>query len=525
MSRTSSSKRCPAYGLDSRQSWVTAAFCGLLLFLGLATIRVSGVLLYGIVEAFGVTRQEASWPVTLSGSLLLLASPITGFLCRRYSCKAVLLVSSFVTGIATVVCYFAESLTFIIIFYGIIHGITLSGLFIGANVLVAQHFEKRRTTACSLMFTAGGINTIVLPPLLEFFRTQYGIRGLFLLYGAILMNAFPFAIVLRHPPPLRNHGKSRSSTSDSSNNPPIPNGIPRTEVTANALPTCKPVQNSSDLQARVNSSKPLNGEAKGFLPSVDEEVCTDRDHIPPVQLRIKTVTARLKELFRLWMTVAFWVNVTSFSAVNLGMSMFVLLSTDFANDRGIAPSESVYLLHALSASDIALRPLSGFIIDSKILSLESVMLLGFLIQGVAFELLAWFRTFHMMLISSALVGTTCGTRTGLMTPALVKDFGMEKLPDMLGAMSFGVGVVLLLRPPIVGFFRDNLGSYSGLLHVMAVMNAVLLLVWALKVLQNMKKEALLKARYSELDAKDVVKKLLKPTRTGLVDGSCRKSSQ
>ncbi|XP_077509284.1 monocarboxylate transporter 12-like isoform X2 [Amblyomma americanum] len=505
MSRTSSSKRCPAYGLDSRQSWVTAAFCGLLLFLGLATVRVSGVLLYGIVEAFGVTRQEASWPVTLNGSLLRFASPITGFLCRQYSCKAVLLVSSFVTGIATVVCYFAESLTFITVFYGIIHGITLSGLFIGANVLVAQHFEKRRATACSLMFTAGGINTFVLPPLLEFFRTQYGIRGVFLLYGAILMNAFPFAIALRHPPPLRNHGKSRSSTSHSSNNPPIPNGIPRTKLTANALPTCKPVEISSDMQARVNCSKPLIREAKTFRCSVDDEFCTNRDHIPSLQFRIKRVAARLKELFRLFMTVAFWVNVTSFSAVTLGMSMFVLLSTDFANDRGIAPSESVYLLHALSASDLAFRPLSGFIIDSKILSLESVMLLGFLIQGVAFELLAWFGTFHMMLISSALVGTTCGSRTGLMTPALVKDFGMEKLPDMLGAMSFGVGVVLLLRPPVVGFFRDNLGSYSGLLHVMAVMNAVLLLVWALKVLQIMRKEALLKATYSELDGKDVVK--------------------
>uniref|UniRef100_A0A1E1XT48 Putative monocarboxylate transporter n=1 Tax=Amblyomma sculptum TaxID=1581419 RepID=A0A1E1XT48_AMBSC len=185
------------------------------------------------------------------------------------------------------------------------------------------------------------------------------------------------------------------------------------------------------------------------------------------------------------------------------MSMFVLLSTDFANDRGIAPSEAVFLLHALSASDIGLRPLSGFIIDSKILSLESVMLLGFLIQGVAFELLAWFGSFPMMLICSALVGTTCGSRTGLMTPALVKDFGMAKLPDMLGAMLFGMGVVLLLRPPIVGFFRDNLGSYCGLLHTMALMNAVLLFVWALKLLQNKKKEALSKTTNSEVDEKDL----------------------
>ncbi|KAH8037555.1 hypothetical protein HPB51_013345 [Rhipicephalus microplus] len=69
-------KRDPVFGLDSRQSWITASFCGALLFLVLSTISVSGVFFYGVVEAFGVNREQASWPVTLSGSVLPLADRV-----------------------------------------------------------------------------------------------------------------------------------------------------------------------------------------------------------------------------------------------------------------------------------------------------------------------------------------------------------------------------------------------------------------------------------------------------------------
>ncbi|XP_054923984.2 uncharacterized protein [Dermacentor andersoni] len=115
-------KKDPVFGVDSRRSWVTAAFCSALFFLTLSTISVSGVFFYGIVEAFGVSREQASWPVTLSGSMLPLACPLTGLLCSRFSCRKVLLVCSFLTGIAVSMCYFAESTLFIVVFFGIING-------------------------------------------------------------------------------------------------------------------------------------------------------------------------------------------------------------------------------------------------------------------------------------------------------------------------------------------------------------------------------------------------------------------
>ncbi|KAL1443720.1 hypothetical protein MTO96_045865, partial [Rhipicephalus appendiculatus] len=126
----------------------------------------------------------------------------------------------------------------------------------------------------------------------------------------------------------------------------------------------------------------------------------------------------------------------SFTVVNFGMALYVLLSTDLASDHGIEPSSAVYLLQAFSISDIAFRALSGIIIDSKILSLESVMLLGYLVQGAAFELLAWFGSFPMMLTASALMGLTCGARIALQAPVIAKDFGLKRMPVVMGAVYF-----------------------------------------------------------------------------------------
>lgn len=69
-------KADPVYGLDGRWSWITAALCSWVLFLAMSGLCSSGVLYYGIIDTFGTTREEASWPVTLPDSLLNLAGRI-----------------------------------------------------------------------------------------------------------------------------------------------------------------------------------------------------------------------------------------------------------------------------------------------------------------------------------------------------------------------------------------------------------------------------------------------------------------
>lgn len=489
----------PNFGVDSRWSWITACFCGVVLFMGTATTRIAGIFFYGIIETFGVNREEASWPVSLAGTMLLLGGPIVGVLCRRFSCRPVLLTCSLVTGATVCACYLAPNVVFITIVFGILHGIAMSGLYVATNVLVAQHFEKRRTTACSLLFTASGLNTAALSPLVEYFRTTYGIRGAFLLYGAVLLNAFPAAIPLRSPewlkkaakPSLKKETPVQNQTK--ADGPPLEPSVPNnTEIIPSKKDGCK-----SRLPSGLNGAPIPCGVVERNNNHTLLTIL--KDPAQSTEIKKKVRLFRLNRTTKQFLTLRFLVHALSFSAVIFIMGVFVMIPADLAKDRGLDPSSSVYILQAFAVGDIVFRAFSGLAIDSRLLSLESVMLLGYILQGAACEWLAWAETLPTMIIAAGIFGSTCGSRMALQAPALVKDFGIGSLPMMMGGLSFCVGACLLSRPPLIGYYRDNLGNYVGLLHLLAGINLVFIVVWTGKLIASWRRSSALTSNVSTND--------------------------
>ncbi|XP_050030066.2 monocarboxylate transporter 12-like isoform X1 [Dermacentor andersoni] len=473
----------PLFGVDSRWSWITALFCSWVLFFSMATIRIGGIFFYGIVETFGVTRAEASWPVSLAGTIMVMGGPIAGYLCRRFTCRAVLLVCSSLVGTGASLCYLAKSLLFITISFGFVHGGAMCGLFVACNVLVAQHFEKRRATATSLMFTVFGLNSVAISPLLEFFRKTYGVRGAFLLYGALLLNAIPAVIVLRSPPWLtkqkvrrraakcevQHEGNAAAVLIESANS--VEDGNRATEEENDHHCTRQPSNCHRSSQCTAKQKESVSHT--GLLPH--KSCIRLMEAKEPVRHFSIPTTARQM------LTLCFLVHALSYAAVLLTAGVFVLIPADLASDRGLNPSDAVYLLQAFSAADVAFRSVVGIAIDSRILSYESLMLLGFALQGLAYEWLVWADTLPQMIVASAFVGATYGSRSCLLPPALVKDFGIGPLPVIMGGAFFCAGVSLLLRPLLIGYFRDSYGDYTGLLHLMAVLNASFMCIWTFKL--------------------------------------------
>ncbi|KAK8777024.1 hypothetical protein V5799_029631 [Amblyomma americanum] len=299
------------------------------------------------------------------------------------------------------------------------------------------------------MFTIGGLSAIVFPALAEVSYAAYGIHGAFLLYGATLLNAIPFVFLLKSPLWLDAPKHKRVLVLDSSTPCKVDDEFSEEECDQNGVREAGVnLESRSTQDWKENATNASTGAVLGER-AVSRVFLKDR-------LRINVAAREVKHAVKPFLTCVFWLDAMSFSAVTMGMVMFVSTSTDYAIDQGISSANAVFLLHAYSVSDILIRPLTGVAVDSKLLSLESTMLLGFLFQGVAFEMLAWFSALHGILIASALMGATCGSRIALQAPALVKNFGMERLPTMIGAMSWCMGIVLLLRPPIVGTEAHNI---------------------------------------------------------------------
>ncbi|KAL3249318.1 hypothetical protein MRX96_056066 [Rhipicephalus microplus] len=148
----------------------------------------------------------------------------------------------------------------------------------------------------------------------------------------------------------------------------------------------------------------------------------------------------------------------------------------------MTPSHAVYLLQAFSAADIAFRAVAGVLVDSHTLSHELVMLIGYVAHGLAYEWLVWVNAFPQLVVASTFTGATYGSRTCLQGSILVKDFGIAALPVVMGGVFFATGVVLLLTPLVIGYFRDTYGDYTGLLHCLAVVNIFFVSIWTFKLI-------------------------------------------
>uniref|UniRef100_A0A023G622 Putative monocarboxylate transporter ixodes scapularis monocarboxylate transporter n=1 Tax=Amblyomma triste TaxID=251400 RepID=A0A023G622_AMBTT len=162
------------------------------------------------------------------------------------------------------------------------------------------------------------------------------------------------------------------------------------------------------------------------------------------------------------------------------MATFLIILADVAKDRGVPPSRAVFLMNAFGAGDLVFRPLSGVVIDSKVLSLETVMFLGFLLQAIGYELFVWMTSLPTMVVCSVLIGISNGARCSLQAPALVKDFGIEPLALLMGGSRFLCGALLITRPFLFGYCRDHLGSYDLLLHMVSAANIAFFVAWVLK---------------------------------------------
>ncbi|XP_050036946.1 monocarboxylate transporter 12-like [Dermacentor andersoni] len=468
----------PWFGVDSRWSWVTAGFLSWLLSAATVSQQALAVFFYGIVHSYGASRGEASWPLILCGSCTCLGGPLMGYLCRRASCQAVLLVCSVAAGIALCICSLADSILILTIFFGIVLGVSLAGIHVAVNVLASQHFEKRRATACSIIFFFAGLNMLFVPTLAEFFRVTYGIRGTFLLFAGITLNACPAVIVTRSPEWMTRELSSSTVLRVGA--------LEKSAVTAEErlLPSLES-RTQSTIETDESSTPNVKYLGGNQIPvSFKNSIVTKAVRLitpcrKPAGLNQERRQGLATEFGQFW-TLAFAVNALSFAVIMFGVASFLLLSVDIATDKGVAPYQAVFLLNAFAVGDIVLRPLSGLVIDSGLLSLEGVMLLGFFLQCISYELLVWLRTFVSLLVCSVLAGVSNGLRASLQAPCLVNDFGVDSLPLLMGGVIFCNGVILLTRPFLVGYCRDHHGSYDMLLHMIAGASIVLCCVWAAK---------------------------------------------
>ncbi|KAM7310964.1 hypothetical protein ISCGN_007872 [Ixodes scapularis] len=399
----------------------------------------------------------ASWPGTMGMSAFGIAGPLFGYLSERWSYNTVLVGCTILTSTGIMLCYFAPSVAFITFFYGVVHGGTLSGICIITNTITAQYFDRWRGTACGLGSCFQGISSFFMPDLANFILCKYGTPDLFLILGTLTLNVLPAALFLESPPWIASESSSQTSMveRDTATHELSPKRT-STSTLYEAAPNAPREKKMVSCPPRPRTKRLSKGLETAFMPP--------------------NTKSELRSALRSLITMRFMLMTFSYGLYFYSLTTFLLIHVDLARDRDVSRSQGIYLMHLYSVGDVVMRVVVGVIIDRGYLAVHSAMALGHLGNAIAFEALVWSRSTASLLPSAFLLGSSQGIICPLPAPMIIEDFAGRSMPILMGGMYGFMGLLLITMPPLLGYFKDQMGRYDGLLHALAILSGLVTII-------------------------------------------------
>ncbi|XP_064460294.1 monocarboxylate transporter 9-like [Ornithodoros turicata] len=587
---------------DCSWSWMVAVSCAMMNFFSVVMIRSAGIIYVQIVDYFGVTREEAAWPLSIVPGVANLIGPLVAMLIRRVGVRTVAITGTFLSGVSVIASYFARDVLTLSITLGLCHGIGLGMTLTPNAVCLNQWFDKKKVRAAGIIYTGATAGSFTFLVLIKYFSETFGFSGCFLVIGALMLHGTVFALFLRSPPWMRKSAVSKSKTSST----PAPVRTFDIQKNKRKDKTVLQTQSMSQSCCRqhnsvVNYEKPKSGimgcaatcsnlkreqrhhqgigqrigyeDSKtgrpnhihcisegipgmsGTIKSSGGEQCAkipsqviNQSQFKPVMRRDGFVDKLLcgAKLSKMYASVSSALSRTctyvpaayadtcnadvtliAFNTISEGkqdsrcspdsisrdqherqanntllnpMYVMVCLSyifvtnsnmafmtviMDFAHDREVPLQNAIYLLSGYAICDVTGRLTVGWVTDKGLLSRKATMAISCLTLGISFLVLPFFTTFEGILIVCLILGYSLGNTVVLFSVLLGDSVVLEKIAMAMGFMTFFSGICGFTRPSLIGYFRDQFGSYDNMLRLLGAIIVCLGMGWTvLRLLEN-----------------------------------------
>ncbi|CAL1275598.1 unnamed protein product [Larinioides sclopetarius] len=487
---------------DSARSWAIAiADCFINALLSGLT-RTTGLLYVALINTYGVSRFQANLPFSIRVVVRNLAGPIVGALGQRFGIRNVVLMGGVLASIGILLCTFAPSVTWITFFWGGVHGFGVSLCGLGL-ITVTQWFSKYKATGVGLAFSGSCFGSLVLPLFIEYTLNDFGLFGCFLVTSALMLNVLPSAIIMRQPSWMLKKARTLSQislppfeTNTIFEKTTIPSNVPQKvfglsfkqrrltgELVEQEDGKLKLHENDSLANISDGISNPAYESAWEELADVNiyqkenKEITKEkRPRLPSTSTEVRQETSILKAIRTIGCDPMFYMISLSLAAVAMILDPVFIILVDFMLDKGFTEKVAKYFISALAVGDLIGRLSFGWVTDKKFLSVRTYMMFMQLGQGTCFLLLPVFYNFYILMFMVILFGTITGAAL-VMIPILVQTYLKSVQSLAMGFISFITGVATLTVPYLIGYFRDEIGSYDGVIYVSGGITIVVSLLW------------------------------------------------
>ncbi|GFT87517.1 hypothetical protein NPIL_111241 [Nephila pilipes] len=497
---------------DSPRSWAIALSAFVISLLIAGVLRTTGHLFVAIMDTYGASRFQANMPFSVRNVVRNLGGPVAGAIGQRFGARNVTLLGVVLGSLGVLLCSFAPNVLWITLLWGGIHGL---GVALGntvISVVVIQHFVKYRATASGLSAAGSCFGSFFLPALMEHMLFRYGLAGSFLLMGGLMMHALPAALILEEPSWMRRKDDSTSGIPSSKRRKNISefsafkesenvltidfkNRSCSGDLEKNSYERSKecisnlnPEKNGINNQAFTSSmtsiedisknkvEKVKNGEMKSRnLSSKEAET---QNSIPEQQTQ---ETSFNKAILSILSNPMFFMISLSLVALAILIDPVFIVIVDFIMDKGFDEEVAKYFISALAFGDLVGKLSFGWITDRGYMTVPRYMMMMHIAQGVCFMLLCLLHEFYILMFMIAAVGMTVGA-TVVMYPVLVGMYLPSVQSMAMGCVPFFTGIVNVAVPPLIGYFRDEIGSYNGMFYITGSASVIVGFLWILEPL-------------------------------------------
>ncbi|GFS98519.1 MFS domain-containing protein [Nephila pilipes] len=185
----------------------------------------------------------------------------------------------------------------------------------------------------------------------------------------------------------------------------------------------------------------------------------------------------------------FLIIASNYSIFFLSYMTYLIVIVDYSLDLGIDRTDCVFLVSTFSIADLGGRLGSGWITDSGIVKRKHLMMVNMVAFGTLIAATSLTSTYIAVTAVSVSAGLIVGVNLILFYALLEEYLGLSKLPMAVGLMNFSIGIISLVTPLLTGYFRDTMGSYDHLFHVLGGVSIFCGLLWIFEpmISRNQKK--------------------------------------
>jgi MFS family permease len=164
---------------------VAASLLIILLTYGLRTSF--GVFFKPMINEFDWTRALTSGAVTLSMVMQGLWGILMGRFNDRFGSRSVITLCCFLSGVGLLLMYLINSAWQLYLFYGVIFGMGMGGVFVALFSTVARWFVKQRGIMTGIVAAGIGAGTLIMAPISDWLISVYDWRVSYLILGSVAM--------------------------------------------------------------------------------------------------------------------------------------------------------------------------------------------------------------------------------------------------------------------------------------------------------------------------------------------------